>query len=74
MYRSAPLVPKGFLLFVPGFRFLSLLSIVFTSQAVFFSPSPGIAFSFLAVRCCQSDTDPLLGNFEPQTALLVILG
>ena len=74
MYRSAPLVPKGFSRIVPGSRFLLLLSIVFTPQSVFLRPFPGIAFSFLTVRSSQTDADSFLGNLEPQSALFVILG
>ena len=74
MYRSAPLVPKGFSRIVPGSRFLSLLSIVFTPQSVFLRPFPGIAFSFLTVRSSQTDADPFLCNLKPQTVLFVILG
>ena len=74
MYRSAPLVSKGFASFVPDSRFLSLPSIVFTPQSVFLCPSPGIVFSFLTVRGRQTDAYPFLGNLEPQTALLIILG
>ena len=73
MYRSAPLVPNGFLPCFSIFRFLSLLPIVFTPQSVFLRPFPGIAFSFLAVRSCQPDADSFLGNLESQSALLVIL-
>lgn len=73
MYRSAPLVPKGFSHFTPVLRCHSLLLIIFTPQAVFLCPFPGIAFSFITIRGRQTDADPFFCNIEPQPALLVIL-
>ena len=60
MYRSAPLVPNGFLPCFSVFRFLSLLSIVFTPQSIFLCPFPGIASSLLTVRSRQPDSDSFL--------------